>query len=78
VSENNGRLDYIRTMRAWGDARRSAPRIKKLLLNAKLLPRLVTDQDFRYKVTSLRNGCNRLCFEREFTSHQRLVFERCA
>jgi cyclopropane-fatty-acyl-phospholipid synthase len=78
VSENNGRRDYIRTMHAWGDARRRAPRATKLRLMAKLLPLYATDREFRYKVASLRNACNRLCFERELMSHQRIFFEKRA
>lgn len=75
VSENNGRLDYIHTMKEWG---RAATKItpKKIYLGLKLVPKCLTDKEFRYKITSNRYGCNRLAFERGIMSHQRMVFEK--
>ena len=75
VSENNGRLDYIHTMNEWGKALNKF-RFKKILPVLKLVPRYLTDKEFRYKITSLRYSCNRKCFEREIMSHQRMVFEK--
>ena len=75
ISENNGRLDYIQTMNEWGK-KLAKFSLKKIFLGLKLSPRYIFDKDFRYQVTSFRYGCNRLCFERELMSHQRLVFEK--
>lgn len=75
ISENNGRLDYIQTMKEWG---KKTPQIslKKLFFILKLIPRYFFDKNFRYQITSLQYSCNRLCFEREILSHQRMVFEK--
>ncbi|MBI5906919.1 class I SAM-dependent methyltransferase [Candidatus Saccharibacteria bacterium] len=75
VSENNGRLDYIQTMKEWGRAWKK-PSLRKFIFMVKLAPRYARDKDFRYQITSLRYGCNRLCFEREIMTHQRMVFEK--
>jgi cyclopropane-fatty-acyl-phospholipid synthase len=75
VSENNGRLDYIQTLKEWGD-RISRFSLSKFLFELQLVPRYITNKNFRQQITSLRYSCNRLCFEREIMSHQRLVFER--
>jgi cyclopropane-fatty-acyl-phospholipid synthase len=75
VSENNGRLDYIQTLKEWGE-KMNVFSLRKLMFELKLLPKYVTNKHFRYQITSLRYSCNRLCFEREIMSHQRLVFER--
>jgi cyclopropane-fatty-acyl-phospholipid synthase len=75
VSENNGRLDYIQTLKEWGE-KMSVFSLRKLMFELKLLPKYIGNKHFRYQITSLRYSCNRLCFEREIMSHQRLVFER--
>ena len=75
VSENNGRLDYIQTLREWG-FRIGKFSLSKFFFELKLVPRYMTSKNFRQQITSLRYSCNRLCFEREIMSHQRLVFEK--
>lgn len=75
VSVNNGRLDYIHTMKQWG------LRIRKMtLLNTvallRLAPRYLWDREFRYMVESFRRAGNRTCFEREIMDHYRMVFEK--
>lgn len=75
ISENNGRLDYIQTMNEWGK-KAAKVNLKKILLGLKLLPRYIFDENFRYQITSFRYGCNRLCFERQIMSHQRMIFEK--
>ena len=74
VSLNNGRRDYIETLRQWGTIWK--PSIPKVIAALKLLPYLVRDKDFRYRLETLRHGYNRECFIRELMDHQRIVFER--
>jgi cyclopropane-fatty-acyl-phospholipid synthase len=75
ISENNGRLDYIQTLKEWGE-RLGQFRFKKLLYELRLVPKYVSSRNFRQQITSLKYSCNRLCFEREIMSHQRLIFEK--
>jgi cyclopropane-fatty-acyl-phospholipid synthase len=74
ASTNNGRLDYIETMRQWGRVWKPTPR--KCLAVAKTLRYAIADRDFFHKLESLRGGYNRICFEREVLDHQRIFFER--
>jgi cyclopropane-fatty-acyl-phospholipid synthase len=75
ISENNGRLDYIETMRQW-QKKMTAPSLKRSLLKLKHIKRYLTDPDFKYTLMALDHAANRLCFERELMSHQRMVFEK--
>ncbi len=74
VSSLNGRLDYIETITQWNQ-RIGAPSFKKRLLRLQLLPRWLTDRDFRLGFTS-GVSANQVCFERELLDHHRLVFEK--
>jgi cyclopropane-fatty-acyl-phospholipid synthase len=76
VSSNNGRKDYIETMDRWSDGIRSFS-LAKVWETVKLLPRYVTDRDFRYQMESLftNKGNNRECFVRKIMEHERIVFE---
>jgi cyclopropane-fatty-acyl-phospholipid synthase len=62
-------------MKEWAKAVKK-PSFKKLLFLLSLVPRYITNQDFRYQLASNRYGCNRVAFERNIFSHQRMVFER--
>jgi cyclopropane-fatty-acyl-phospholipid synthase len=73
VSSDSGRLDYIETIRQWNE-RIGAPSLRKTLLKLRLLPRWLTDADFRLAFTS-GVSANQVCFERELLDHYRLVFE---
>jgi cyclopropane-fatty-acyl-phospholipid synthase len=77
ISFNNGRKDYIQTMDEWGK-RLYNPSLKKLGKVFSMLPNLIKDEDFRYKVESLifLGGYNKECFVREVMDHERIVFER--
>jgi cyclopropane-fatty-acyl-phospholipid synthase len=74
VASESGRLDYIETIRRWRArfAQRSA---RKTLLKLQLVPRWLTDPDFRLAFTSGVSP-NSVCFERELLDHFRLTFER--
>lgn len=74
ISANDGRLDYIQTMKDWG-SKASKFSFKKLKSALKILPKYISDRDFRYQITSFRYSCNRLCFERDIMRLSRLVFE---
>ena len=74
ISLNNGRRDYIETLRQWGMIWK--PSIPKVIAAFMLLPYLVRDKDFRFRLETLRYGYNRECFIREVMDHQRIVFEK--
>ena len=70
----SGRLDYIETIRQW-DKRTEAWNPRMALLKLRLLPRWLTDPNFRFAFTSGASS-NLVCFERELLDHFRLVFEK--
>jgi len=74
ISLNNGRKDYIETFKRWGSVWQIT--VPKLWVGLKTLRYAFTDPDFTFRVRSLRNGYNRVCFEREIMDHQRIVFEK--
>lgn len=74
ISLNNGRRDYIETLRQWNVIWK--PTLAKTIAAFKLLPYLVRDKDFRYRLETLLRGYNRECFIREVMDHQRIVFEK--
>ena len=85
ISDNNGRLDYIQTMEQWdriwnwanaGKFLSSKLSFSKLLAVCKLLPRFLTDKDFRYKMEMFRASYHKECFRREIMDHQRLGFQK--
>ncbi|HWF24127.1 MAG TPA: class I SAM-dependent methyltransferase [Solirubrobacteraceae bacterium] len=74
VSSISGRIDYIETIHQW-DLRTEAWNPRMALLKLRLLPRWLTDPNFRFAYTSGASS-NRVCFERELMDHYRIVFER--
>jgi cyclopropane-fatty-acyl-phospholipid synthase len=74
VSRVSGRVDYIQTISQWG-LRTGARSLRKTLLKARLVPRWLTDRDFRLAFTS-GVSANKVCFERELLDHYRFVFEK--
>jgi cyclopropane-fatty-acyl-phospholipid synthase len=74
VSAVSGRLDYIETIRQW-DKRTEAWNPRMALLKLRLVPRWLTDPNFRFAFTSGASS-NLVCFERELMDHFRLVFEK--
>ncbi|HEX4734801.1 MAG TPA: class I SAM-dependent methyltransferase [Thermoleophilaceae bacterium] len=74
VTSESGRLDYIETIAQW-NKRIGAPSFRKTLLKLRLLPRWLTNADFRLAFTS-GVSANKICFERELLDHYRLVFEK--
>ncbi|ERM81569.1 hypothetical protein P872_09795 [Rhodonellum psychrophilum GCM71 = DSM 17998] len=75
VFYSDGRLDYIKTNREWTKLFYKFD-LKKYLWFASLVPKLITDKEFRHQLAVLRVRPNRVCFEREIMGHARLVFEK--
>jgi cyclopropane-fatty-acyl-phospholipid synthase len=74
VSSVSGRTDYLETIRQW-DRRTESWKPRMALLKLRLLPRWLTDPDFRFAHTSGVSS-NLACFERELMDHYRMVFEK--
>lgn len=75
ISQSSGRLDYIETIAQWRKKFR-AFNLKKYILFLSLIPRYITDQEFRHLVAIFRISPNKVCFEKEIMDHYRLVFEK--
>lgn len=75
VSQRSGRTDYIETINQWRKKFR-AFNLKKYGLYLSLLPKLITDKEFRHQVAVFRISPNKICFEKEIMEHYRLVFEK--
>jgi len=75
ISKSSGRLDYIETIGQWRKRFRKF-NLKKYMLFLSLIPRYITDKEFRHLVAIFKVSPNRVCFEREVMDHYRLVFEK--
>jgi cyclopropane-fatty-acyl-phospholipid synthase len=75
ISKSSGRLDYIETIGQWRKMFRKFT-LEKYALYASLIPKYLTDQEFRHLVSIFRVSPNRVCFEKEIMDHFRLVFEK--
>lgn len=75
ISLSSGRLDYIETIKRWRKAFRKFS-LKKYLLYASLIPRFLTDKEFRHQVAVFKVSPNKVCFERDIMDHYRFVFEK--
>lgn len=75
VFYSSGRLDYVKTNREWTKLFYKF-NLKKYLWFASLIPKYITDREFRHQLAILRVRPNRVCFEREIMDHARLVFEK--
>jgi cyclopropane-fatty-acyl-phospholipid synthase len=75
ISKSSGRLDYIKTIGQWRKKFRMF-NLKKYMLYLSLIPKYITDKEFRHLVAIFKVSPNRVCFEREVMDHYRLVFEK--
>jgi cyclopropane-fatty-acyl-phospholipid synthase len=75
ISQSSGRLDYIETIRQWRKRFRKF-NIRKYWLYLSLIPKYITDTEFRHQVAVFRISPNKICFEKEIMDHYRLVFEK--
>jgi cyclopropane-fatty-acyl-phospholipid synthase len=74
VSSESGRTDYLETIRQW-DKRTEVWTPRMAMFKLQLIPRWLTDSNFRFAFTSGVNS-NLTCFERELMDHFRLTFEK--
>ncbi len=75
ISQSSGRLDYIETIGQWRKKFRKF-NLKKYWLYLSLVPKFITDREFRHQVAVFKVSPNRVCFEKEIMDHYRLVFEK--
>ncbi|MEQ8476446.1 class I SAM-dependent methyltransferase [Fulvivirga sp.] len=75
ISQSSGRLDYIETIKQWRKKFRKF-NLKKYLLYLSLLPKYLTNKEFRHQVAVFKISPNKVCFEQEIMDHYRLVFEK--
>ncbi|MCH8904379.1 MAG: class I SAM-dependent methyltransferase [Bacteroidetes bacterium] len=75
ISKSSGRIDYIETIKQWNKRFKKFD-VKKYLLYLSLIPKYITNKDFRHLLALLRISPNRVCFEKEILDHYRLVFEK--
>ncbi|UXP34122.1 class I SAM-dependent methyltransferase [Reichenbachiella agarivorans] len=75
ISQSSGRLDYIETIGQWRKKFRKF-NLKKYWLYLSLVPKLLTNKEFRHQVAVFKVSPNRVCFEQEIMDHYRLVFEK--
>ncbi len=75
ISQESGRLDYIETIKQWRKKFRKF-NLQKYWLYLSLIPRYITDTEFRHQVAVFRISPNKVCFEKEIMDHFRLVFEK--
>jgi cyclopropane-fatty-acyl-phospholipid synthase len=74
ISMNNGRKDYVETSQQWRVIWKFSWR--KMVLAIKILPDLLRDKDFRYRLETLRRGYMGESLKREVMDHQRIVFQK--
>ena len=75
LHHSSGRLDYIETNRQW-HRRFLRFNLKKYFWFLSLMPKYLTNKEFRHQLDVLRYNPNRLCFETEILDFSRLVFEK--
>ncbi|MBU2885566.1 class I SAM-dependent methyltransferase [Gilvimarinus agarilyticus] len=75
ISQSSGRLDYIETIGQWRKKFRKF-NLKKYGLYLSLIPKFLTNKEFRHQVAVFKVSPNRVCFEEEIMDHYRLVFEK--
>ncbi len=75
ISKSSGRIDYIETIKRWRIKFRKF-NLKKYFLYTSLIPRFLSDKEFRHQVAVFKISPNKICFENETMDHFRLVFEK--
>ncbi len=75
ISKSSGRLDYIQTIKEWRKKFRQF-NLRKYALYASLIPKYLSDKEFRHQVAVFKISPNKVCFEREAMDHYRMVFEK--
>ena len=75
IDQSNGRLDYIETIKQW-KRRFKRFQLQKYLVYLSMVPRFITDPEFRYQLNILLEDPIRKAFELEMMDHYRFVFEK--
>ena len=75
ISKSSGRLDYIETIGRWRKKFRQF-NLKKYFIYLTLIPKYISNKEFRHQVAIFKISPNRVCFEKEIMDHYRLVFEK--
>jgi cyclopropane-fatty-acyl-phospholipid synthase len=70
----DGRRDYVQTTKEWDRIWKFS--LRKAILALKLIPPLLRDRDFHYRLETLWYGYMRECLVREVMDHRRIVFEK--
>ena len=82
IKSNNGRKDYIETLDRWGEGNDSLWTLGKIFrflpALAGLLPRYLTNRDFRVQIESILKNDQQRCFIDEIMTHERLFFAKTA
>ena len=80
LSSNNGRLDYLQTLREWSASTRNLWKLnvlpRSLLRGLPLAFHILTNQAARIQWQSIRRGDQTSCFAREIMSHERIFFQK--
>jgi cyclopropane-fatty-acyl-phospholipid synthase len=80
VSSNNGRLDYLQTLKDWDRTTdnlwrwRMLPRTLRIAIP--LVFNILTKREVWIQYESVRRSDQNTCFEREIMSHERILFEK--
>ena len=75
VSTNNGRLDYLQTIKEWRHNLYKFEFMKYMKILG-LVKFLFTDKDFRFRIKMINVAAHKRCFEQEIFDHERMVFEK--
>jgi len=73
--KSSGRLDYIETQKQW-QKKFHRFHFKKYAYFITLIPRFLTNSEFRRRIFLFGVPANRLCFEKEIIDHYRFIFEK--
>jgi len=78
LESNNGRLDYLETLRHWGNATAHLWRPARLSRTLRhvipLVLRILTDRDTRIRLNAILRKDQEMCFRHNIMSHERMFF----
>ena len=80
ISSNNGRLDYLQTLKGWNQATPNLWKLRKLPRTLRhtipLAFNILTNRGAWIQFQSMRRGDQNSCFAREIMSHERIFFQK--
>ena len=77
IEHTSGRTDYVETTRRWAEAYKKFG-VRKTLFYLSMIPKWLTDKEFRHVVSFMKYTPSHRTFARELFDHFRFVFERVA